>query len=231
MWAGKYLQVTWDTFKTHSGSCLDSEQIWIQWYDEHITASNTWSPFSSLHCGIKALTSGRESMQTRETHAKCTQKGPEPAQELNPQPFSYVATPPLCMQNMHRTIVLVQMTHLGGCSDSSISSQVETPLSEPHHGLVTPIFGLCNVLVYLLQHRATVGWEEHSQHETKGKNQRKIRTFQRGGANQFPSVRQNIRKLCSYPLFVGQGRVDKLAVEHAGALCVWRQEPDHKGNL
>lgn len=54
----QHLQVTWDTFETHSGSCLDSDQIWIQWYDEHITASNTWSLFTSLHCGIKAITSG-----------------------------------------------------------------------------------------------------------------------------------------------------------------------------
>lgn len=35
----------------------------------------------------------------------------------------------------------------------------------------------------------------------------------------------------SHPLFVGQSRVDKLAVEHAGALRVRRQEPDHKGDL
>lgn len=62
--------------------------------------------------------------------------------------------------------MLVQMTHLGGCSDGSISSQVETPLSEPHHGLITPIFGLCNVLIDLLQHRVTVGWEERSQQIT-----------------------------------------------------------------
>lgn len=35
----------------------------------------------------------------------------------------------------------------------------------------------------------------------------------------------------SYLLFVGQGWVDKLAVENAGALGVRRQEPDHKGDL
>lgn len=40
--------------------------------------------------------------------------------------------------------------HLGGCGHSSISSQVETPLSKPHHGLITPVFGLCDVLIYLL---------------------------------------------------------------------------------
>lgn len=42
-------------------------------------------------------------------------------------------------------------THLGGCCDGSISSQVETPLSKPHHGLVAPVFGLSDVLIYLLQ--------------------------------------------------------------------------------
>lgn len=42
-------------------------------------------------------------------------------------------------------------THLGGCCDGSISSQVETPLSKPHHGLIAPVFGLSDVLIYLLQ--------------------------------------------------------------------------------
>lgn len=41
--------------------------------------------------------------------------------------------------------------YLGGCGDGSISSEVEAPLSKPHHGLITPVFGLCNILVYLLQ--------------------------------------------------------------------------------
>lgn len=44
----------------------------------------------------------------------------------------------------------VDSAHLGGCSDRSISGQVETPLPKPHHGLITPVFGLCDVLVYLL---------------------------------------------------------------------------------
>lgn len=35
----------------------------------------------------------------------------------------------------------------------------------------------------------------------------------------------------SHLLFVGQGWVDKLAVENAGAFGVGRQEPDHKGDL
>lgn len=61
------------------------------------------------------------------------------------------------------------MTHLGGCCDSSISSQVETPLSKPHHGLITPVFGLCNVLVYLLQPRVTVEWEEQPHQRAKRK--------------------------------------------------------------
>lgn len=42
-------------------------------------------------------------------------------------------------------------THLAGCSHCSVGSQVETSLSKPHHGFVTPVFGLCDVLVYLLQ--------------------------------------------------------------------------------
>lgn len=35
----------------------------------------------------------------------------------------------------------------------------------------------------------------------------------------------------SHSFFVGQGWMDKLAVENAGALCVWRQKPDHEGDL
>lgn len=41
----------------------------------------------------------------------------------------------------------------------------------------------------------------------------------------------DLKRLCSYLLFVGQGWVDKLAIEDTGALGVWGQEPDHKGNL
>lgn len=44
-------------------------------------------------------------------------------------------------------------SHLGGCSDGSVSSQVETPFSKLHHGLITSVFGLCDVLIYLLQHK------------------------------------------------------------------------------
>lgn len=55
---------------------------------------------------------------------------------------------------------LTHITHLGGCCDSSISSQVETPLSKPHHGLITLVSGLCNVLIYLLKHKVTDEWEE-----------------------------------------------------------------------
>lgn len=36
---------------------------------------------------------------------------------------------------------------------------------------------------------------------------------------------------CLYLLLVGQGWVDKLAVENTGALGVRGQEPDHKGDL
>lgn len=43
------------------------------------------------------------------------------------------------------------VAHLGGCSDGSIGSQVETPLSKLHHGLIAPVFGLSNVLIDLLQ--------------------------------------------------------------------------------
>lgn len=39
------------------------------------------------------------------------------------------------------------------------------------------------------------------------------------------------RPFLSYLLFVGEGWVDKLAVEDTGALGVRRQEPDYKGNL
>ena len=39
------------------------------------------------------------------------------------------------------------------------------------------------------------------------------------------------KRLRSHLLFVGQGWVDKLAVENAGALGVWGQEPDDEGNL
>lgn len=39
------------------------------------------------------------------------------------------------------------------------------------------------------------------------------------------------KRLCSHLLFVGERRVDKLAVENAGALGVRGQEPDDKGNL
>lgn len=31
--------------------------------------------------------------------------------------------------------------------------------------------------------------------------------------------------------FVGQRWVHKLAIQDAGALCVWRQQPDDKSNL
>lgn len=65
-------------------------------------------------------------------------------------------------------------THLGGCSDGSISSQVETPLSKPHHGLVAPVFGLSDVLIYLLQQPVAIiqiGGEKMQQ-RVEGKNQR-----------------------------------------------------------
>lgn len=40
-----------------------------------------------------------------------------------------------------------------------------------------------------------------------------------------------IKKCDTNLLFVGQGRVDKLAVEDTGTLGIRGQEPDHKGNL
>lgn len=42
---------------------------------------------------------------------------------------------------------------------------------------------------------------------------------------------KDLKRSCSYLLFVGQRWVDKLAVEDTGALGVRGQEPDHKGNL
>lgn len=171
-----HLRYIWNTQWILLGFRTDLDPM-IRW--THYSKQHMFPVFIFALCD-KSCNIWRESMQTREKkHANCTQKGPESAQGLNPQPFSYVATLLLCMQNMHRwiksywnTILLVQMTHLGGCSDGSISSQVETPLSEPHHGLITPIFGLCNVLIDLLQHRVTVGREEHSQQIT-GKSEDK----------------------------------------------------------
>lgn len=41
--------------------------------------------------------------------------------------------------------------HLGGCSDGGVSSEVETSFSKPHHGLITSVFGLSDVLIDFLQ--------------------------------------------------------------------------------
>lgn len=62
-------------------------------------------------------------------------------------------------------------THLGGCSDGSISSQVETPLSKPHHGLVASVFGLSDVLIYLLQQPVAIIQirEKKTQQRVEGK--------------------------------------------------------------
>lgn len=55
--------------------------------------------------------------------------------------------------------------------------------------------------------------------------------FQRGCLQLREILHDLKRSRSSYLLLVGQGWVDKFAIEDAGALSVWRQEPDHKGDL
>lgn len=77
----------------------------------------------------------------------------------------------ICSANLKMMSSNFYSTHLGGCCDGSISSQVQTPLSKPHHGLVAPVFGLSDVLIYLLQQPAAIiqmGEKKRSK-EWKGK--------------------------------------------------------------